>query len=58
MYQVSCEEELSTIPLMLSGDALIYYSSNIQVCSSYDEAVNVLLTWYNSSDNRARILTK
>lgn len=42
MCPVRFEKCLKVVPVMLSRDALIYFSANIQRCSSYDEAVNAL----------------
>lgn len=58
MCRVKINEKLNGIPVRLSGDALINYSSNVQGCSSYDEAVPVLRNWYNISDKRPRFLTE
>lgn len=58
IFQASDENKLKAIPLVLSGDAFIYYSSNAQDCLAYDEAMSTPRLWYNNLDNRARILTK
>lgn len=42
MFQVSEEKKMKDILVTLSVDALIYYSSHIQGCSKYDDAITVL----------------
>lgn len=56
MCCVTDDEKLQSIPIMLSGDALSYFSSKIEGCSSYQEATMLLRRWYNSDEKRARIL--
>lgn len=55
---VNNNEKLSTNPVILSGDAFIYYSSHVQGCLIYDEAVRAFYNLYNNSDKLARIFTK
>lgn len=56
--KVSNKERLNAIPILLPGDALVYYSCNVQSCKTYDEAVKALQNCYNNTVNRARNLTK
>lgn len=57
MCKVDKEEMLQSLPIMLSGDALNYFSSEVSGCESYDDAMDQLQKWYNSDEKRARILT-
>lgn len=41
MCEVSDSEKLRTLPVILSGDSLSYYSSQIKNCATYEEAVEV-----------------
>lgn len=58
MFEVNDGEKLRAIPIMLSDDALIYYSSNIQGCPNDADAFTALQKQYNKSDKRARIIRK
>lgn len=58
MCQLSSKEKLNDISIMLSGDALVYYSSNAQGCLTHDEAIIALQNWYDNSDIQAIILKK
>lgn len=58
MCQVSNEDKLNANLIMLSGKALVYYSSNVQGYLTYDEAATALQNWYNTAETQARILTK
>lgn len=57
MFQVTKEEMHQSIPVMLRGDALSFFSDKMKGCTSYDDAINTLRRWYNSEEKRARILT-
>lgn len=58
MCELNEEEKLKSIPVMLRGDALSFYATNVKKSKSYDEAMNLLRKWYNSEDKKARILSK
>lgn len=58
MCQVSTIDMLNAIPVMISGDALTFFSTHAKHCNSYEEAVNALRQLYNNPDKRARTLTK
>ena len=58
MCEVSMEDKLKAIPVMLTGDALNYYANNASSCIDFDQAMCMLRKWYNSDDRKARILTK
>ena len=53
MCEVSYEEKLKSLPVMLSGDALNYYASNIKDCNDYEEAIELMKKWYNSDDKKS-----
>lgn len=55
MCEVSMEDKLQALPVMLSGDALSYFSTKSVQSSSCDEAIKTLGRWYNSSDKMSRI---
>lgn len=56
--EVSNEEKLKRIPVMLSEDALLYYLPFVKQSNTYEEASNPPLQWYNSAYKQSRILTK
>lgn len=58
IFHVSDEDRLKAIPIMLSGDALIYCSANVRGCSTYDEPVSFLRQRCKNSEKRARTLKK
>lgn len=58
MFEVNNSETIMAVPLMLSGDALIYYNSNIKGCKEYEEAMEMMKKWYNSDNRKAGIFTK
>lgn len=58
MCKVSSDEMLKAIPVMLSGDTLLYYLGHVKHCTPYEEAIIGLRLWYNNADKRARILKK
>lgn len=43
---------------MLSGDALIYYSSHVKRRKTVEKATNLPRQWYNSADKRIKIISK
>ena len=58
MCEVTEHEKLKAIPIMLTGDALNYFSNNSRACNSFDDAMKTLREWYNSDDKKSRILSK
>lgn len=42
MFEVSNEKILCSLPVMLSGDALSYFSSNANLYTTYGDAITVL----------------
>lgn len=48
MCEMTDEEKLKSLPIMLSGDALSYYSSHVDDCSNYEAGTDLLSKWYNS----------
>lgn len=57
MCQLTQDEKFKSLPVMLSGDALTYFSDNAATCPSYEEALDVLRKWYNPDESQSRILT-
>lgn len=57
MCQITEAQMLRSIPIMLDGDALDYYSRIAASCATYGDAKSALRRWYNSDEKRARILT-
>lgn len=57
LSEVSCEQMLKAILVMLSSDTLFYYSSHVKHRTSYEEDKDALRSCYNKSYKRARILT-
>lgn len=51
------KDKLKAIGDMLSEDALTCYVSNLQGCSTYDDAASALRQWYNNPAKCPRILT-
>lgn len=58
LWQVSSVLKCKAISAMLSSDALTYYSSNTQFCSSSDEVANAFRQWCNKTNKCSRILTR
>ena len=50
MCEVTSDDKLKEIPVMLKGDALNYYANNASTCLHFDEAMSILHKWYNSDD--------
>lgn len=57
MCQVTEEEKLQSLPIMLKGDALSYFFNNMQSCSTYTEVIQMLKQKYNIDEKRIQILT-
>lgn len=57
MGGVTDAEKLQYIPIMLIADALSYFSSRMQHCDTYEGAIEMIRTLYNSDEKLARILT-
>lgn len=55
--ELSQEEKLKAVPIMLRDDVLNYYSSNYDRCDTFEDAIALLRSWYNS-DRRSRILAE
>lgn len=49
---------LNAIPILLSGDAPLYYLSRIKYCTSFEKATNELCLWCNNADELKRIVLK
>lgn len=58
MCEVTDHDKLRAIAVILSGDALIYYSTHIKQCKTYNGTIDALWVWYSKSDKRQRILIK
>lgn len=58
MCEVTAEEKLKAVSVMLAGDALNYFAINPKGCSNYDDSMKKMRELYNSGDKKARILTK
>lgn len=58
MSEISSEEKLKAVPVMLGGDALSFFANNSSTCESFQGAMELLRNWYNSDDRKARVLTK
>lgn len=58
MFEVNSADMVKAIPVILSGDALLYYLGHVKHCTSYEEIINELHSWYNNAAKRAKILTK
>lgn len=55
---VTEEERLKAVSVMLSGDPLLYHTSHAKQLKLYEEATNLLWQFHISADKRLRILTK
>lgn len=58
MCEETDEERLRAIPVLLSGDTLIYYTSHVTQCKTYEDAIATLLKWYKNADKRSRIIIR
>lgn len=58
MCKVAPDEKLKAIQIMQKGDALSYFSSKINLCATFDDAIELLRNWYNGDDKKTRILSK
>jgi len=56
MCDLNSEQMLKGIPIMLDGPALAYFASNLKSSTSYEEAIEGLLSWYTSEEQRTRLL--
>lgn len=57
MCHLTSEEKLEGLSVMLSGGALSYYATNIRGhVKSYNEAKEMLVTWFTSDEQRSRLL--
>ncbi len=53
---LSENDMLRGLPVMLTGDALAYYSSNVSDSQTYPEALQRLINWYTFDEQRSRLL--
>lgn len=59
MCNVSEQEMLRGIPIMLDGAALSYYGSHVKgKVTNYKDALNQLLSWFTSDEQRSRLLSE
>lgn len=58
MCEVTEEDKLRAIPVMIKGDALNYFANNSKSCGTFDDAMRILRSWYKGDDRQARILSK
>lgn len=58
MCNLTPQEKLAGMLVMLSGNVLDFYAERADDCTSYEEAKNVLHNWYNNPDNNSRIVTE
>lgn len=56
MSDITGAEKMKDMPVMLKGDGLATFSMNEATLHKLEEAVNVLRTWYNSSEKKSRLL--
>ena len=56
MCNLTMEQKLKGVPVMLDGPALSYYASNLKSCKTYDSAIEGLKIWYTSEEQRSRLL--
>lgn len=56
LCEVTDDETLRAIPVVLSGEALIYYSTHVKQCKTYEDAISAFWDWYNNSVKCSRIL--
>lgn len=57
MSAVTEQQVLTALPVMITGDALTYYSNGMNTCTSYGEAIQSLKNCYISDEKKTRILT-
>lgn len=58
MCEITDEDKLRAVTLILRGDALNYFANNSSSCTKFDEAMSTIRSWYNNEDRKARILSK
>lgn len=46
MCELSEGQMLNAMPIMLKGDALSYFSTNMNECKPYPDATDLLKWWY------------
>ncbi len=54
--EVTNDDKLKCIPIMLKDSALKYYNSNLRSCKTYSECMERLTSWYTSDEQRNRLL--
>lgn len=57
MCSVTQEQMLAALPVVLTVDAMIYYSNTMQDCQTYADVIALLKRWYSSDGKKYRILT-
>lgn len=55
MRELSAEEKLKVVSIMLRYDALNKFSSNSSRCDNFEAAMTHLRSWYNIDDQSSRI---
>lgn len=58
MCELTPEEKLKSVPVILTGNSLNYCSNKIRTCNDFEEDVIMLKNWYNLDDWKARMLSK
>lgn len=56
MCDLNAQQMLKGVPIMLDGPALAYFASNLKSAPSYDDAIQGLMSWYTSEEQRTRLL--
>lgn len=58
MCDISEDEKLRSIPIMLSGEALNHFALNIKGDDDYKDALKMMRSWYNNEEKKSRVLAK
>lgn len=51
------QQMLTTMPIVLTGDTVNYFQNTMQQCKAYGDAIQELIEWYISNKKRSCIIT-
>lgn len=58
MCEIKIEENLKSVPVILTDDTLNFYAKNVRGFKIFDQAMELPYNWYNIDDINYRVLTK
>lgn len=56
MCQLTDDEKLTGIPIILTANAFDVYAEHAEECRTYEDAKQLLQAWYNNAEKQSRVL--